>query len=218
MFWRRERYQVHLNENIPLLTPVESLSFVVLDTEATGFSISGEDRLLEIGAVYVNNLEVSDETFQTYVDPQRNIPDIIKELTGIDEQKVKTAPFAKDAIDELFAFIEGCKCNFLVGHYMTFDVSLIEQELKRANCNCSKPKSIDTLDLLQLLNVCIHGKQLDDYADEFEIELIGRHTAIGDALITANLACCLLKQLKRRYRTWGELLFALESRKRMLGE
>ncbi len=217
MFWRRERYQFHLDEDIPLSTPLDRLSFIVLDTETTGFAITGEDRLLEIGAVCVDNLQVTDATFQTYVNPRRDIPNVIKELTGIDEQKVKQAPEAKAALDGLFAFIESHQCNFLAGHYLIFDISLIEQELKRANCTCSKPKSIDTLDLLRLLNICIQGKQLEDYAADFDISLSGRHTAIGDAIITANLACQLLKCLQRRYRTWGELLFAFESRKRTFG-
>ena len=215
MFWKKQRYQFQFDDDIPLLTPVERLSFIVFDMETTGFDIAGEDRLLEIGAVYVDNLEVTDEIYHTYVNPKRNIPDIITELTGIDDTKVKAAPEAKVAIDELFTFITNYRCNFLVGHFMSFDLSVIEHELKRANCSCSKPKGIDTLDLLQLLNICIQDKDLEDFANEFGITSIGRHTASGDATTTAYLACQLLTRLKRRYRTWGELLIALERQKRV---
>lgn len=217
MFWKKQRYQFQFDDDIPLLTPVEHLSFIVFDMETTGFDVAGADRLLEIGAVYVDKLEVTDETFQTYVNPERNIPDVITELTGIDEQKVKAAPDAKAAIDELFTFIANFRCNFLVGHFMNFDLSVIEHELKRANCSCSKPKGVDTLELLQLLNVCIHGKDLEDFANEFGVTPVGRHTASGDATTTAHLACQLLTRLKRRYRTWGELLIALERQKRVIG-
>ena len=217
MFWKKQRYQFQFDDDIPLLTPVEHLSFIVFDMETTGFDVAGADRLLEIGAVYVDKLEVTDETFQTYVNPERNIPDVITELTGIDEQKVKAAPDAKAAIDELFTFIANFRCNFLVGHFMNFDLSVIEHELKRANCSCSKPKGVDTLELLQLLNVCIHGKDLKDFANEFGVTPVGRHTASGDATTTAHLACQLLTRLKRRYRTWGELLIALERQKRVIG-
>lgn len=214
MFWNKKRYKFALDEDIPLLTPVESLSFIVFDTEATGFHIASDDRLLEIGAVYVKNLEVTDETFQTYINPQREIPVIIKELTGITEDTVQEAPLAVEGIEQFIQYVEQYPCCSLVAHCMSFDLMIIEQELKRIRATVTKPRVVDTLDLLQLLSMLKHGKDLEDYAKEFDVPVFTRHTAIGDANTTAHLLCQILRRIKRRYRTWGELLFALESRQR----
>ncbi|OEH84917.1 hypothetical protein BHU72_06915 [Desulfuribacillus stibiiarsenatis] len=217
MFWKKKQYTYELDDDIPLLTPVERLSFIVFDTETTGFQITSKDRLLEIGAVFVNHLEVTDISFQTYINPQRDIPDLIKELTGITEEKVKDAPVALEGIQSFFLYVEKNRCCALVAHCLAFDLQVIERELKLSGFGCCKPKSLDTMDLLQILGLFKQGKDLEAYAVDFGIPVHGRHTALGDAVTTAHLLCELLKRVKRRYKTWGELLFALESRKRASG-
>ncbi|RXI99859.1 hypothetical protein DS745_13335 [Anaerobacillus alkaliphilus] len=63
------------------MTPLDQRSFTVFDIETTSFTIGASDRLIEIGAVYVENLTVTDKTFQTYVNPKRALPETIVEFT-----------------------------------------------------------------------------------------------------------------------------------------
>ncbi|OEF95864.1 3'-5' exonuclease [Desulfuribacillus alkaliarsenatis] len=217
MFWKKKKYNYVLDYEIPLLTPVDNLSFIVFDTEATGLEVGAGDRLIEIGAVHVENLQVTASTFHSYINPERDIPRTIIELTGITEEQVQGAVLAEEGIVQFLDFVEEHQSCSLVGHCVGFDTLIIEQELKRQQAVCNKPRVIDTLDLLRLLNICKQGRDLEDYASEFGITIEARHTALGDATATAELLCQLLKRLKRRYRTWGELLFAVESRQRAAG-
>ena len=72
-----------LDRKPSLKTPLDELSFTVFDTETTGFAIGANDRLIEIGAVHVENLKVTDKVFQTFVNPNRLIPPNIIKLTNI---------------------------------------------------------------------------------------------------------------------------------------
>lgn len=218
MFWMNSKNKIQFNikDDIPLLTPIERMSFIVFDTEATGFEVAAEDRLLEIGAVLVENLRVTDTTFRQFVNPQREIPQTITDLTGITAEMVANAPTGRQAIQEFADFIADNPVPSLVAHCAGFDVLLLEQELKRDKSKLVRPRTVDTINLLQLLHLGRKPKALEQFAADFGTPVFERHTAIGDALTTAHLLVALLKQLKRRYRTWGELMFAIETRERAI--
>lgn len=213
-FFNRKTIQCTLNEHLPLSTPLEDLTFTVFDTETTGFRIAGEDRLIEIGAVQVKGLEVMEfDTFQTYVNPNRQISQEIFQLTGISDEIVQAAPCAYNAIREFFQFVERRESVCFVGHYVTFDMMALKQECKRADLHLKKHFAIDTLDLIGIMAPSYDMRDLERYARSFGSRIYKRHTAVGDALTTAYLFTELLYQLKmRNYQTWGDLLEGLRSR------
>ena len=206
----RKSLTSELNENLPLSTPLEDLSFTIFDTESTGFQIATTDRLIELGAVQVKGLEVIEiDNFQTYVNPNRQISREIIELTGITTEKVESAPQAFDAIRDFFSFVKRQESVCLVGHYVSFDMLVLKSELKRANLTLKKNQVIDTLDLIGYLAPSYDMRDLHRYAMSFGTRIYERHRAIGDALTTAYLFVELLLQFKYRgYRTWGDLLQA----------
>ncbi|MFC7786707.1 PolC-type DNA polymerase III [Rossellomorea sp. GCM10028870] len=195
-------------DSIPLNSEIADLTFVVFDTETTGFRVGAEDRMLEIGAVKVKGYEVKENiTFQTFSNPHRPISQEIIQLTGIQSKDVEQAPEASDAIRDFFTFIGGKSVNSLVGHYVSFDELVLKSELKRAGLHLQMAPSLDTLNLIGYLSPSYDMRDLERYAQMFGTRLYPRHRALNDALMTAYLFVELLELLKdRRVETWGELV------------
>lgn len=196
---------------IPLSTPIEDLTFIVFDTETTGFNVGANDRLIEIGAVPIQGLKVLEEdTFQTYVNPRRQISQEITHLTSITQKKVETAPKALQAIEEFFQYVQIREAVSLVGHYVSFDHLVFTNELKRANFSLKGMETLDTLDLIGYIAPSYDMRDLERYARAFGTRIYDRHSAIGDALTTAFLFTELLHLFRiRGGNTWGELIQAV---------
>ncbi|MGM0853867.1 MAG: 3'-5' exonuclease [Bacillota bacterium] len=195
-------------DSVPLNRKIEDLTFVVFDTETTGFRVGAEDRLLEIGAVKVKGYEVKENiTFQTFSNPHRLISQEIIQLTGIQSKDVEQAPEARDVIHDFFAFLEGNTVNSLVGHYVIFDELVLKSELIRAGLHLQVAPSLDTLNLIGYLSPSNDMRDLERYAQLFGTRLYPRHRALNDALMTAYLFVELLELLRdRKVETWGELI------------
>ncbi|PYZ95368.1 DNA polymerase III subunit epsilon [Salipaludibacillus keqinensis] len=207
MFWKKKRLSYQLTYEQPLNTPIRDLSIIVFDTEATGFAVGADDRLIEIGAVQVDGLTVTDQTFQTYVNPERDIPKDITELTGIQMKDVEGAPTAIEAIESFYQYMETSNSIGWVGHYLAFDVLVLKKELKREKFSFDEPLGIDTLDLIGYLSPSWDMQDLEHYARTFGTNIYKRHSALGDALTTANLYVELLLYLEDRGKTvLGDLI------------
>lgn len=218
MFFSRKPFSYQLKNDIQLSTRLEELTFTVFDTETTGFQVASTDRLLEIGAVQIKNLSVSEnDKFHTYVNPYRQISREIMSLTGISEETVENAPSSFEAITSFFEFVKKQESVCFVGHYIPFDILTLKSELKKVNFTLKKQPTIDTLDLIGFIAPSFDMRDLQRYAMAFGTRIYDRHSAIGDALTTAYLFVELVEQLKERgYHTWGELLQATESQGRNL--
>ncbi|WP_256816389.1 PolC-type DNA polymerase III [Cytobacillus sp. Bac17] len=219
MFFLRKNVTCSLTyENIPLSTPLEDLSFIVFDTETTGFQVSATDRIIEIGAVPVKGFQVQEkDLFQTYVNPKRQISREIRELTSISDDLVKDAPQALEAILSFFDYVESREAVCLVGHYVGFDALAIKSEFKREKLALKNFLTIDTLDLIGFIAPSYDMRDLERYAMAFGTRIYDRHSAVGDALTTAYLYVELLFQFQQRgHKTWGELIKATDSQMRSL--
>lgn len=196
MFWRKQRLNYKLDQSYLLNTKLRDMPFTVFDTETTGFAIAANDGLIEIGAVHVEKSEVTDRVFQTFVKPVGEIPEYITKLTSIEQNHVKNAPTALEAIESYFQFIEETKSGGWIGHHVNFDTLVIKKELQRVKCSYKEPSSFDTMDLINYLNPSWVQLDLKEYAQLFGTQLFERHRALGDALTTAHLFIELLKRLE----------------------
>jgi len=217
-FLRKQLTCPLLYQEIRLSTPIEKLKFVVFDTETTGFEIATTDRLIEIGAVVVEGFKVCESSsFQTYVNPGRQISREITELTSISDERVAGAPSALEAITDFFSFMKEHGAASLVGHYISFDTLVLKNELKREKLGLKGVFTIDTLDLIGFLAPSYDMRDLERYAMAFGTRIYDRHSALGDAKTTAYLFLELLQQFyDRGFRTWGELMRETESQARSI--
>ncbi|SEA62376.1 DNA polymerase-3 subunit epsilon [Flavobacterium gillisiae] len=156
---------------------------VAFDTETTGLDYR-TDVILSIGAVgiYENTISVSDylELFLSQdIFKKETVPihGILKE--GKEEKIIET-----EAVIQFLGFI---KDAVLVGHHVSFDVKMINEALKRMGLGKLKNRSIDTDAMYQKFKGLQEDQHtgLDELCGIFKIQSSDRHTAIGDAYITA---------------------------------
>ena len=151
-------------------------TFIIFDVETTGLR-TGVDRLTEIGAVkYVDGAEKS--RFQTFVDPERPIPQNIVELTGITDSMVAGAPKEGEAVRKFFEFCG--EDSVLVAHNASFDTEVIRSACERNGIEYNY-SHIDTLVLAQSLISGIKNYKLDTISNHFKLPKFDHHRADEDA-------------------------------------
>ncbi|KAA3612480.1 MAG: DNA polymerase III subunit epsilon [Calditrichaeota bacterium] len=185
---------------------LSSLKFVVFDTETTGLDPANGDEIISIGAVrIVNNKILSGEQYEQLIDPQRKLPKAASEITGITSDMLKGQP----TIDKVLPLFHGyAEETILVAHNAAFDMRFLQLKENQLNLRFENPV-LDTL----LLSAFIHPHQeshsLDTLAKRFELTNIGRHTALGDAIVTAEVFIKLIDLLKEKgISTLGQALEA----------
>lgn len=129
---------------LPRHTFVSNVTFVVFDTETTGFS-PARDRIVEIGAVRFRNGKVLDEK-KWLVNPGRHIPPWASRVHGITDETVRDRPDFKDVYAEFLDFIGD---SVLIAHNARFDIGFLSQEAKRAGYDLPKNHVIDSLGLFR---------------------------------------------------------------------
>lgn len=151
-------------------------TFVIFDVETTGLR-TGVDRLTEIGAVkYVDGAERS--RFQTFVNPERHIPEEITQLTGITDAMVSGAPKEGEAVRSFFEFCGNDAV--LAAHNASFDTEVIRSVCKRNGIEYNY-SHIDTLVLAQGLIKTIKNYKLDTISNHFKLPKFDHHRADEDA-------------------------------------
>ncbi len=172
--------------------PLTSLAYTVFDTETTGLDPSGGDEIIQIGATrVVNGKLLNSECFEQIIDPRRSIPEASSPIHGITPDRVVGQP-TLDAV--LPAFRAYADDTVLVAHNAAFDMRFLQLKEAQTGVVFDLPV-LDTL----LLSAVVHPNQashrLEAIAERFGITVIGRHTALGDAMVTAEVLIKLIPLL-----------------------
>ena len=113
--------------------------YIVLDTETTGLEVKQGHRIIEIGAVLVNNRVKSDQHFHSYLNPQRSIDEKAYEVHGISLESLEDKPLFEEIAEDFIQFVEG---STLVIHNAPFDLGFLNNELKLASSKFPKLEDI----------------------------------------------------------------------------
>ena len=155
--------------------------YVAIDLETTGISVS-KDKIIEVGLIKVINSHI-EEMFSCIINPNMPVSTKILNLTGIDENEIKTARYIQDVIGDIVEFCDGFD---LIGHNTIFDYSFIKKEANNAGLNFEK-RGIDTYKLCKKILPPYIQKNLTDACAYFGIERKNMHRAFSDAYFTHML-------------------------------
>ena len=174
---------------------LKDIRFIVFDTETTGLNTK-EDRILSIGCVGIENFKIKiADQLESYVIQEHFNADTVK-IHGLLKEGTLSKLEEEEAIIQFLDFV---KDAVLVAHHAAFDVAMINNALKRMQLPKLKNKVLDTGHLFQKtkLDTTKEHFGLDELSKRFNIPLHDRHTASGDAYITAILFLKLLAILNK---------------------
>ena len=172
---------------------LNELSFTVFDTETTGLNPAEGDQIIQIGAArIVNGKLLRQESFEQLVNPGRLIPAATVSIHGITQDMVKGKPPITEVLPAFYTFAQD---TVLVAHNAAFDMKFLQLQERHTGLVFNHPV-LDTL----LLSAVVHPNQeshrLEAIAERFNITVLGRHTALGDAIVTAEVWLRLLPLLQ----------------------
>lgn len=171
---------------------LDEIAYTVFDTETTGLQPADGDEIIAIGAVrVVNGRLLRQETFDRLVDPRRSVPLASQRIHGLTPDVLRGQP----TIDEVLpAFARFAEDTVLVGHNVSFDLAFLR--LKEAHTRVAFTQPVlDTLLLSALLHPDHDDHTMEAIAARLGVDVTGRHSALGDALLTAQLFTRMLPLL-----------------------
>ena len=171
---------------------LDGLTYTVFDTETTGLQPTQGDQILQIGAVrLVNGKLRRQECFEQMVDPQRDIPAAGIPVHGITPARVRGQPKIGAVLPVFHAFAQD---TVLVAHNAAFDMRFLQLQEASGGVRFDQPV-LDTLLLSAVVHPAQSSHRLEDIAGRLGIAVLGRHTALGDALVTAEVFLGLIPLL-----------------------
>ncbi|RIU96199.1 ATP-dependent DNA helicase DinG [Oceanobacillus picturae] len=165
--------------------------FVVIDLETTGHSAVKRDKIIEVGIVVIEENEVVD-SYGTFLNPGKSIPEFISSLTGIRDEDVKDAPTFEERAEEIAALFED---SYLIAHNVPFDMGFINAEFAAVGRELLQNPVLDTVELARVLYPKAPSYKLGQLAEYLGIHHEDPHRALSDAYVTAKLFLKLRERL-----------------------
>ncbi len=165
---------------------LDRLTCTVFDTETTGLDPSGGDKIVSIGAVrIVNGRLLREETYEQLVDPGRRVSRASRRIHGITDEMLAGQPRIGTVLPAFARFADG---SVLVAHNVAFDLKFLELEEEEAETGISFTHPVlDTLLLSPVVNPDHADHSLEAIAGRLGVSVLGRHTALGDAILTGEI-------------------------------
>jgi DNA polymerase-3 subunit epsilon len=193
-----KEYVSHFEQLQNQKIPLANAKFVVIDVESNGLDPK-KDKILSIGAVRIRNNQIeTDDAFELFLRQDEFNPEVVP-IHGI----LKSGKIEKiTEQNAMRSLVEYIKDDIIVGHSINFDISIINETLKKFVNDKLYNKTLDTITLYKRIRGADlkegTSTSLDVLSDEFKIPKSDRHTAAGDAFITAILFLKILARLKTR--------------------
>ena len=184
-----DRFTSIINPGDQLLKDV---TYSVLDIETTGLS-KNTDKITEFGIIKVKNGERLGE-FECFVNPEKEIPQRVVEVTNITNDMVKDAETIDKVLPKVLDFV---KDTVLVAHNATFDIGFIKHNADQLGLEFN-PTYIDSLPLAKELFPHFKKFKLGIIADNLGIEVDVAHRALADVDTLVKVMEVMLKMLDEK--------------------
>ena len=182
------------------------LTYTVFDLETTGLSPNEGDEIISVGAIrIVNGRLLQSERFEQLIDPRRSVPWASVEIHGIHPEMLKGKPTIDEVLPRFFDF---SKDTVLVAHNAAFDMRFLQLKEEQTGVRFLNPV-LDTLFLSAVVHPSHEDHNLEAIAKRLGVNILARHTAMGDAVATAEMFLKFLALLsQQRIFTLKEALAA----------
>ena len=199
-----DRYAAYFESTWPEDAMLSNIRFVVLDSETTGLD-PRRDRLITIGAIGVLDGEIRlDDSFEVLLKLAYNTSSVT--IHGITFDEACAGLDEPEALDLFLAYLRD---GVIVGHHIGHDIQMLNAACERHFGFTLRNRFLDTMDLTLHLErdgafkdrQLPQGFSLDSLCEMFGVVPHDRHTAGGDAFITAQVFLRLLHAARRSGRT-----------------
>jgi DNA polymerase-3 subunit epsilon len=168
------------------------LNYTVFDTETTGLQPTAGDEIISIGAVrIVNGRLLQQEYFDRLIRPRCALSDESIKIHGITDAMLTDQPRAELVLPQFQRFVED---TVLVAHNAAFDLRFLQMQEEPTGVQFRQPV-LDTLLLSQVIHPYQAEHTLEAIAGRLGVTIVGRHTALGDAIVTAEVFLRMLPLL-----------------------
>ncbi len=176
--------------------------YIVIDTETTGIN-SKKDAILSIAAIKIKNFRIVN-IYNTFIDAGTKIPEESKKFHNIEDYHLKDKPKIDEILPDLIKFIG--PDAVIVGHHIKFDYDIINREIEKHFGTKLFNPTIDTGHIYRYLNKIDDSVSLDTIVEKYLSKVIDRHSALGDALATAEVFIKMIQQLGKSFTTLKDLM------------
>ena len=170
-------------KNVPYIKSTDPVSdYVVLDFETTGMRATGDDKIIQIGAIrYFNHWK--DDEMDVLINPQRSISPFVTNLTGITNEMVKDAPIIDEKVADLVEFIGDLP---IIAHNASFDMGFLYALDGLNGIHIPQYTVIDTVKIARQTIKDTPNHKLTTLSQYLQLEH-DAHNALGDCTVTAAL-------------------------------
>ena len=177
----------------PTDLPLDTTTYVVFDTETTGFNAGGADQMIEIGAVKLCNDEIVDK-FDELINPGRHISEKITSVTNITDDMVKDKDNEEEVTKRFLKWVGDAP---LVAHNAKFDISFLTSAMKKYNLGELNNTVIDTLELSRTIDQGYARHSLSALVARYNVpwDETAHHRADYDAEGTARVFAKMIQKL-----------------------
>ncbi len=188
--------------------PLTELAFTVFDTETTGLNPSQGDEIIQIGATRIlNGKLLRSESFEQLVNPRRPLAPESAKIHGITSEMLRGQPEIGVVLPAFHAF---ARDTVLVAHNAAFDMRFLQMKEESTGLRFDQPV-LDTLLLSAVIHPGQESHRLEAIVERMGLTILGRHTALGDAIVTAEVFLKLIPLLAEKgIRTLREAREAAE--------
>jgi DNA polymerase-3 subunit epsilon/CBS domain-containing protein len=174
--------------------PLLSLDAVVIDTETTGLD-PRKARVVELAAARLAGGKLLiDGSFRQLLRPaHESIPATATRIHGIDDAAVAESPPFADVWPRFKALLDR---DVVIGHTIGFDLAVLKHECDLAGLPWSRPRTLDTRLLAEIVAPELAGYSLEKLAAWLDVDVTDRHSALGDAVTTACIFLALIPKLR----------------------